>query len=161
MKQLRWPTTREQSDYMKIRQQQNLARCTNSRAESWMHDKLKSTGLKWTRQAQWGYRLFDFWNGLRGIAVEVDGPEHDREYDAYRDEYNFRRSAIVVLRVANFSDEDAARALRIIGRLGTIAERKAELGISGPSKKARRVLAEADIDDGIRLHIEYIGRLSD
>lgn len=89
-----------------------------------MAKKLSETRYKWTRQAMWGYRLFDFWNHELGIAVEVDGPEHDAEYDNYRDRYNYYRSALLVLRVKNFDEAEAARALGIIDCAETWAKRK-------------------------------------
>lgn len=159
MKPLRWTNTADKHAYMGMRQQQNRERSRNNAAEQWMAAKLETTGKRWTPQAQWGYRLFDFWCASHGIAVEVDGPEHDAEYDAYRDEYNFRRSGIVVIRVRNFNEADAAFCLWLIADLPTLAERKQQLGIAGKSKKARRVLADADFDDGKRLHAEYIAKL--
>lgn len=101
---------------------------------------LKSRGEKWTRQVLWGYRIFDFWNPVLGIAIEIDGPEHDPVYDAHRDEYNFRRSAIVVLRVRNQNENDAKAVFELIPRLGTWKERRSELGIDGHTKKERRKL---------------------
>lgn len=115
---MRWPTTRETHAYMKSRQDQNAARVVAN--EDWMATKLP----RWTRQAEWGYRLFDFWNARLGCAVEVDGPEHDPNYDQYRDEWAFRRSAIVVLRVRNRNEQDADHAILTIGKLGTWIDRK-------------------------------------
>ncbi len=51
-------------------------------AEVWAHPFLKQTRLKWTRQSVWGYRIFDFWCHEKGIAVEIDGLTHDKDYDA-------------------------------------------------------------------------------
>ena len=109
---MRWVTNKCESDYMRNRQAQNKARCVSSAAEQWMADKLSGAGIKFTRQAMWGYRLFDFWIATLGIAIEVDGPEHDQEYDAFRDRYNYLRSGIVVLRVKNFDEESAATVIQ-------------------------------------------------
>lgn len=79
-----------------------------------MADHLRTTGREWTRQAQWGFRLFDFWNRDLGIAVEVDGPGHDLEADTASDRSNLVRSAIVVLRVRNYNEQEAASALEAI-----------------------------------------------
>ena len=38
-----------------------------------MAEKLAATGHRWSRQAIWGKRIFDFWCATLGIAVEVDG----------------------------------------------------------------------------------------
>jgi len=92
--------------------------------ELWMKAKLDTTGLQWTRQAQWGWRLFDFWCHELGIAVEVDGPEHDQAKDAKRDAYNLKRSGILVLRVRNQNEGDAAKALADIQAACTWQERR-------------------------------------
>lgn len=109
---------------MKMMQAKNKKSSRRSKAESWMKDKLASTGKKWSRQAQWGYRLFDFWNHELGIAVEVDGPEHDKEYDAFRDRHNLKRSGILVLRVRNFNEKDAEVAITTINEASSWKERR-------------------------------------
>lgn len=124
---MRWVTSKDESEYMKTRQKQNLASSKNSKAEAWMNEKLKTTDYKWTRQAMWGYRLFDFWNAKLGIAVEVDGPEHVAEYDAARDRYNYLRSGILVLRVKNFDEADADKALKTISSAESWQQRKETL----------------------------------
>lgn len=126
---MKWPTDADQHAYMKMRQNQNKQICTTNRNENWMFEILKRTGLKWSRQAQWGYRLFDFWNAAKGIAVEVDGPEHDPEYDCIRDAFNYKKSGIVVLRVRNGNDEDAAKTVVAIHSSGTWNERRVSLGL--------------------------------
>lgn len=123
MKKLKWPVTKEMHAYMKMRQNQNRIRF--SAAEEWAFKELKTrTTQKWTRQAQWGYRLFDFWSGALGCAVEIDGPEHNVSYDTYRDKYNFERSNIVVLRVKNFNASDMNSAILRINALETWETRK-------------------------------------
>ncbi len=59
--------------------------------------------------------------------MEVDGPEHRASYDNYRDGYNFYRSAIVVLRVRNFNEDDAAGALREIELSASWKDRRAAM----------------------------------
>lgn len=138
MNKLRWCCDSKSSKYMRMRKEQNLARALTNKNENWMADLLVTTGLKWTRQAQWGYRIFDFWCAHLGVAVEVDGAEHREDYDAYRDEYNFRRSGIVVLRVRNKSEEDAAIALASIREQTPWKDRREVMGLNAGSKKARR-----------------------
>lgn len=121
---MRWPKNKEEHAYMKMMQAKNKKSSRRSKAESWMKDKLASTGKKWSRQAQWGYRLFDFWNHELGIAVEVDGPEHDKEYDAFRDRHNLKRSGILVLRVRNFNEKDAEVAITTINEASSWKERR-------------------------------------
>ena len=129
---MRWACTKVESEYMKLNQAKNLVACKSSKAESWMLEKLRKTPFKWTRQARWGYRLFDFWSHELGICVEVDGPEHNKEYDQIRDKYNYCRSAIVVLRVRNFNEDDASKAIKEILSSETWQERKKRIK---PGKK--------------------------
>jgi very-short-patch-repair endonuclease len=138
MKQLNWVTTSESHAYMRMRQDQNLRAALSNENENWMADLL---GAEWKRQAIWGKRIFDFWNALLGIAIEVDGTEHDSEYDCYRDEYSFRRSGIVVLRVRNGNAEDAEKAIRFVKSADLWSVRKERLGIAGDTKAIRRSLA--------------------
>lgn len=113
---MRHTTNSQQHAYMKARQAQNLARF--SPAEEWAAKRIRKTGGKWTRQAIWGCRIFDFFSIKRGIAVEIDGPEHldKADYDAARDKYNYFRSGILVLRVRNFNEADLDAALCEINR---------------------------------------------
>jgi hypothetical protein len=118
---------------------------------------LEKTGHTWTRQARWGYRLFDFWCCPLGVAVEVDGPEHKQDYDSYRDEYIFRRSGIVVLRVPNRDEAAASRMLLDLGALGPHGDRKEVLGISGNTKKERRsLLSQPQFPYRLPLYLEEL-----
>jgi hypothetical protein len=63
----KWPNTKKEHLWLKERQKENYARCVNNKSENWMLEKLKKTGLKWTRQAIWGFRMFDFWSAKLGI----------------------------------------------------------------------------------------------
>lgn len=140
MRKLRYATDREKSAYMRMRQEQNLETAQKNPNENWMAERLRTTSERWKRQLIWGFRVFDFWCGRLGIAVEVDGPGHDPDYDAYRDEYNYRRSGIVVLRVRNMNEADAANAIERINGSLTWSERRHALGIDTNTKKGRRWL---------------------
>lgn len=143
MKKLKWITKKEDTDRMKRFKVKNLNREIS--AENWMKDKLSQTDLKWTRQAIWGFRIFDFWNHEKGIAVEVDGPTHNEKYDEYRDRYNYLRSGIIILRVRNFNEQDAQQALNKIKSQTSWVERRKQMGISGP-KNIRTALASGQGD---------------
>lgn len=158
MKQLKWPINKQDSDYLSVRKAQNIQRAKNNPNENWMRDILKGTNYKWTRQALWGYRIFDFWCAVLGVAVEVDGPEHNPTTDSYRDEYNFRRSGVVVLRVRNHNDADAHKVVVLISRLGSWAERRQELGITAHTKRERRQHADKPYD-GPSMLTAYLERL--
>jgi hypothetical protein len=86
--------------------------------------------------------LFDFWCATIGVAIEVDGPEHDAKRDAYRDEYNLRRSGIVVLRVHNRNEQDAADAIASIATADTWKERRERFGIVSGS--LQRLVKDSD-----------------
>lgn len=141
MKALHYTTNTDTHAYMRGRQIENKAASARNQNESWFATKLNETAEKWTRNAQWGYRLFDFWSHELGIAVEVDGKEHDPNYDGYRDKYNYLRSGIVVLHVRNRNEGDAALALRFIAKSESWVARRHRLGLDQPSKKARRKAA--------------------
>lgn len=114
---------------MLMRQKQNRVLCKNSKAESWMFEKLRDTDYKWTRQARWGIRLFDFWNHQLGIAIEVDGKEHNVYRDRKKDEIDYKVSGITVYRVRNFCEEDANHALIMITRSESWNERRQKMGL--------------------------------
>lgn len=122
---MRWVVRKEQAEYMRARQKQNLAKSVA--AESWASAHLEQTNFKWTRQAIWGCRLFDFWCNELGIAVEIDGLTHDKDYDQARDQYNFFRSGIIVLRVPNYDEQAMIAAIKQIQSADTWAIRKAKM----------------------------------
>jgi very-short-patch-repair endonuclease len=146
MKPLRWPTDAEKAAYMRSRQSQNIHRALTNANENWLAGKLESSGYKWTRQAIWGYRVFDFWCHELGVAVESDGPEHKESYDAWRDDYNLRRSGVLVLRVRNRNEEDAEVAIAIIAAAETWGQRREGLRLNAPTKKGRQHLISGQQD---------------
>ncbi len=135
-KPLPYPNTFEDSEMMRKYQRQNVSRSRYNPNENWMAEKLAVTGLKWTRQAMWGKRIFDFWCAEIGVVIEVDGPEHKKAYDQSRDAYNYARSGIIVLRVRNKNEADAATVLEIIPCVISWLERREEMGILTPSQAA-------------------------
>jgi very-short-patch-repair endonuclease len=145
------PWTSEQAAYMRTRQNQNKVACQRSSAETWMANKLAGTGYKWTRQAVWGWRIFDFWCHTIGVAVEVDGPEHDAAKERERDDYNFQRSGIVVLRVPNWNEQEAATVLAGISTAETWNERRAALGLSLITYGNCLSLTDLDLPFAVRL----------
>lgn len=91
-----------------------------------MADKLITAGFGFSRNSQWGFRLFDFWLAKYGVAIEVDGQDHDKHKDAEMDAYHRRRSQIIVLRVPNGDETAAAYAISEIIKYGTWQERRAQ-----------------------------------
>lgn len=123
------PHTAEHHAHMQMRQKQNQEQCKRSKAEAWMADKLKATYSHWTRQAQFGYRIVDFWNHEKGIAIEVDGPEHRRERDKESDIRMRGVRGIVVLRVKNWNEADAQAAIDFFMTAIGWQERRAHLNL--------------------------------
>jgi len=103
-----------------------------------MKEILKETGLEWSRQSRWGYRIFDFWNHYKGIAIEVDGLEHKKDYDEYRDKSNLITSGILVIRVRNMNKEDAVLALSIIEKESCWNERRSNFKLK-PIKSVAKI----------------------
>jgi very-short-patch-repair endonuclease len=138
-----------------MRQAQNLEACKDNRAENWMAEKLSATGLKWRRQAMWGFRLFDFWNAELGIAVEVDGPRwHDPDKDALIDLAHWQRSAIIVLRVPPFDPQRTASIIRQIAEAEPWLVRRERMGLLTKFQKKR---FEADrLTPGERERLEHL-----
>ncbi len=128
---MRYTTNKEQHAYMKMRKEQNYKRCFNLDSENWFNDKLKKrVGFNFSRQAQWGYRIFDFWFPILGIAIEIDGKEHDKGYDSFRDKYNFERSGIIVLRIPNYNEGIADVIIKQINStVETWLERRKRMGL--------------------------------
>jgi len=114
MKHYAWPTTKEEALHMKQRQKENLISSKINKSENWFYQKLLTTNYKWSRQSILGVRLYDFWCHHLGIAVEIDGLEHDKNRDYGRDKTDYEVSGIIVLRVRNFNEEDANKAIKEI-----------------------------------------------
>ena len=122
------PYTAEQAAHMRMRKQQNIVKSRYSKAETWAKAHLQMTNYKWTRQAIRGWRIFDFWNHTLGIAVEIDGTEHDKNHDLIRDTENWETSRILIIRVNNFDDIGMTKALETIKLSQTWNERRLQAG---------------------------------
>lgn len=127
---MKWPTNKKDHGYMKKMQEKNKASSLKNPNELWMMKKLEKLPYKWTRQAQWGYRIFDFWCRDIGVAIEVDGKEHKKEYDRIRDEYNMKRSGILVIRVRNKNEKDSEYVINFLSsNVKSWNDRRRELGL--------------------------------
>lgn len=154
MKELRNIVCTEDTLYMNRMKNLNLDIAKNNSNENLVWDKLDKSA--WSRQAIKGFRIFDFWCHSKGCAIEVDGVEHDRDYDNYRDEYNFRRSGIVVLRVRNNNLTDLDDVLRVFESLDSLSNRKINLGIAGNTKESRRIISTLPYDKNNLSFVEYL-----
>lgn len=125
----KWPTTKSESDYMLLRQNQNMKKSKSNSNENWFALKLKGCGYKFSRQRRWGYRIFDFWCHQLGVAIEIDGPDHNIDTDREKDISEFIRSRIVVIRVRNMNESDAYKALEYIKQSETWNERRTSAGM--------------------------------
>ena len=133
---------------MKKMQQINQRASALNDCENWAFSLLRSTPLKWTRQAIWGCRIFDFWCAEKGFAIEVDGAGHKPDYDSHRDKYNFLRSGIIVRRVKNF---DEVKLKQIVAEAISVSlwiDRRDSMGLNSNTKRQRRNLV---IEAGMKL----------
>lgn len=130
------PSNRIEAAHMKMRQRQRLG--CSSRAQDWAETFLLKSGLKWKRERIWRWRLYDFWNSDLGCAVEIDGPEHVPESDRERDQSDFERSGIIVLRVRNFHEEDMQEALSQIKLMESWIDRRERMGLLTKAERARK-----------------------
>lgn len=139
-KKLRYPVNAEMAAYMRKNQEKCKAISLQNPNENWFADKLKGAklGVKFNRQTLWGYRIYDFWCHSIGCAVEIDGPDHDENYDHYRDVYNYLRSGIVVIRVRNMNEVDALEAMEFIKSLESWDVRRIKLNIN-PIRKSSKI----------------------
>ena len=153
MKELKWITDKAQAEYMRKMRDINFESSIHNQNENRVWAVL---GTGWTRQAVRGYRIHDFWNHDLGCAIEVDGAEHNRDHDNYRDEYNFRRSGVIVLRCRNNNKSDLEEVIRVIGIMETLNSRKDKLGIAGCTKKVRRYLSSLPCDKNNPLFLEFL-----
>ena len=137
---MRWPVNREQSAYLDQLQRINRSRTKHNACENWAAAILESGPLKWKRQSRWGCRLFDFWCHAKGVAIELDGPEHRPEYDAVRDRFVFERSGIIVIRVKNFDESGLRLAIARAADALRWKHRRANMGLEGKTKRLIRDL---------------------
>jgi very-short-patch-repair endonuclease len=131
---MEWPVNSQHHRHMKMRQQQNRVSCLKSPAENEVSKALKKSSRKWTRQAQWGFRLFDFWCSELGVAIEVDGAGHDKVKDAESDKRMFERSGIIVFRLKNFDPVEPV--LKKIEKLESWIKRRENMGLLTKAQKA-------------------------
>lgn len=145
-----WPVKKKDSDLLANWQVENLKKAKANRWENEVADWLKelTPGMKWTRQARWGWRFFDFWNAAKGVAIEVDGGYHSDAYqkqkDEFRDGKNHIRSGILVFRVPN-GDLLALKVAAVkIRKLESWEERRIKLGVLTKAEKIR--IAKREIE---------------
>lgn len=122
MKELNIATTQEELDKLKSYRESTLAFSLSNPNENRVFDalpnKISGKDVSWERQYIFGYRILDFYCPERKVAIEVGGKEHNREYDAYRDEYLFRVYGVPTLRVRNNNKEDLDKVVKILDSLG-------------------------------------------
>lgn len=117
------------------RMRQNRDKCLsaslNNPNENWFAEKMDAAKIRYKRQRIMGFRIYDFFLHNKGCAIEIDGPEHNEEYDRYRDVYNYLRSGIVIIRVSNKNEQDAIEAIEFIKTLDKWPDRRKRLRIEG------------------------------
>lgn len=111
---------------LRRRQERERIKYANDRDENRVLYALNSTGYSWNRKIIWGHRLYDFWCADLGVVVQIDRPDQNDADEAYWDEYVYRRSGIIVLRVDNGRDLD--NALAVIARAEPWSQRRERNG---------------------------------
>lgn len=136
MASLGGPHDKETAAYMRMRKAQNLARARNNPNECEAFKVLKDAGKTPSRQAVWSWRIFDFWWSFEGVALEMDGAEHDPVWDEIRDRYNFARSGILVYRAVNGDMVRVRKVADAVKGAGAWDDRRPEVPLYKTADKA-------------------------
>jgi hypothetical protein len=124
---MKWPVNREQMEYMKKLQYEARVLSESNVSDNWADTILATGTLKGTRKAIWGCRLFDFWNGRKGVAIELDLPKPGAGQE--EDRHARERSGIAVYRVKSFDEGHLRLVLSEAESLEDWAVRRDRLGI--------------------------------
>lgn len=83
-------------------------------AENWFSMKIKNDLSKFTfsRQKKMGFRVFDFWCKKIRVAIEIDGKQHNRQWDLLRDQKYQERFHLKVYRIWAFNESDYKEVLK-------------------------------------------------
>jgi len=155
------PTTdEEQKDIERFKDEHLRARLYNPR-QRWMRDKLLSewSEASWKQQFVFSGRIFDFWNSRDGVAILVDYNRQDPEYDAYSDEFYFRKYVVLILRVEYEDDDSADQAMAFadLAHRHLWKERKRAAGLLvGPTKRKGVVRERMQIPRAESLRKNYL-----
>ena len=128
---------KETAAHMRMRQVENMERSKRNPNENQAYEILCTHKAKPTRQAVRGWRVFDFWWPVEWAALELDGPEHNAEFDEIRDRYNFARSGILVYRAVNGDVERVKAVAAAVRTLGPIEAREPSAPLYKDAAKAR------------------------
>jgi very-short-patch-repair endonuclease len=109
--------------HMEMRRKVNFERALRNPNENRVWERLELLG-GWERQVVWRGRIFDFFHAAKGVAIEVDGLEHNEQYDAERDREAGAAAGIIVLRVRNHSDADLDDAIAVWRQCGLWQRRR-------------------------------------
>lgn len=149
---MRWVVTKQHSDYMRKRVRENEVMSYANRTENAVAKILgENSSMIWRRQKQWGVRIFDFWCHQKGVAIEMDGPEHNEAYDRKRDEYVLGRSAIIVIRFKNHDLAGVLKRCADIDQMPDWHTRRVERGLYARGKGSKRARLERLKQDGVTL----------
>lgn len=139
-----WPVNKELQAHMAMRKKQHIDKGM-TKAEKWFFTEIAVfTPYKWTTQARWGFRLFDFWCHYLGCAVEIDGIEHDPVKDKERDSKEWDRSRIVILRIRKFNVHDSRIFLENIKQISPWNDRRRNAKMKEILNAGKQVDLDAD-----------------
>lgn len=132
------PSTKEEELKMKRYKEDNINMSYNNKSENRMQGILtknyKETWYKFTRQANWWFRIFDFWCDYLWVVIEVDGWYHQTEYqknkDNRYDKYHYEVNWIKVYRIKPYDDCWAVEMIKIINKEQTWKQRRMSLWLN-------------------------------
>jgi very-short-patch-repair endonuclease len=134
--------SKESHQYMKLRKSQHLNKFVS--AEEWATLHIKVSGERYSRQAIWQSRLFDFWFSVKGIAIEIDGESHNSFKQSFKDsvtdKHFYELSGIIVVRVKNYNINELNNAISFVKNSCSWKERRKQMGIEN-SKQRRKQLS--------------------
>lgn len=118
MKELNVALTKEELErllgFREVNMKKSEKNINENLVMSYLPSKIKGKDITWERQYIFGYRILDFYCPQLKIAIEVDGIEHNKDYDSYRDEYLFRVEGVVTFRVRNQNIPDIEKVLNTL-----------------------------------------------
>ena len=91
--------------------------------ENQVADALRREGIRFSRNSQFARRFVDFYIHAHGACIEVDGPEHNAEYDELRDMWLFKQGTLV-FRMKNGDSERLCEIIEIIKKCSDARTRR-------------------------------------
>lgn len=142
MKSLTWPTKKEESEFVRTLRNQKINKAKGNSYVLSIIPLFEKNLLMWTQHAIWGFRVYDFLCSEKGVVIQIQESEEDYEENIHGDEYHFRRSGLVVLRLNRDDDTSILDSyFSVADMLNSWQERKYILRLDATTRKERRWLS--------------------